>query len=147
MIHPGDNYNHNSKYLQYNMSVVIDLCNKHKKQLIKLMGEVGMAVQKGIQTRVVGIIRYMLHSYCFSNNGISVKSSRDVRCTLLSLLPLFVYFFVLPSLLHPSILSFVFYACFCSFFCYLLAYAVSLGHTYSGINPSMFTFHAAFFQQ
>ena len=43
------------------------------------MGEVGMAVQKIIQTRVVGIIRYMLHPYCFSSNGISVKSSRDVR--------------------------------------------------------------------
>ena len=30
-----------------------------------MMGEVGMAVQKGIQTRVVGIIRYILHPYCF----------------------------------------------------------------------------------
>ena len=37
--------------------------NKHK---IRLMGEVGMAVQKSIQTRVVGIIRYMLHPYRFS---------------------------------------------------------------------------------
>ena len=35
------------------------------------MGDVGMAV-KSIQTRVVGIIRYMLHPYCY---GISVKSS------------------------------------------------------------------------
>ncbi len=31
-------------------------------------------------------------------------TSRYVTCTLLSLLPLFIYFFVLPSLLHPSIL-------------------------------------------
>ena len=43
----------------------------------------------------------MLHPYCFSSNGISVKSRMDVTCTL-SLLPLFVLFFVLPSLLHPS---------------------------------------------
>ena len=44
----------------------------------------------------------MLYPYCFSTNSISVKSSRDVTCTLLyklSLLPLFVYFIVL----HPSI--------------------------------------------
>ena len=79
------------------------------------MGEVGMAVQKSIQTRVVGITRYMLHPYCFSSNGISVKSSRDVTCTLLSLLPLFVYFFVLPSLLHPSIL----FNCFLCLFLFL----------------------------
>ena len=39
-----------------------------------------MAVQEGIQTRVAGIIRYtyMLHPYCFSSNGISVKSSQGV---------------------------------------------------------------------
>ena len=36
----------------------------------KLKSKVGMAVQK-VQTRVTGIIRYMLHSYCFSSNGIS----------------------------------------------------------------------------
>ena len=53
----------------------------------------------------------MLHPYCFSSNGISVKSSRDVRCTLLSLLPLFVYFFVLPSLLYPSIFVTVLFFC------------------------------------
>ena len=58
------------------------------------MIEVGMAVQKSIQTRVV---------YCFSSNGILVKSIRDVRCSytlinipgsLLSLFhfKLFVYF-------------------------------------------------------
>ena len=52
------------------------------------MGEVGMEVQKRAQTRavhvvIIGIIRYILHPYCFSSNGISVKSSRDVRCTLL----------------------------------------------------------------
>ena len=42
-----------------------------------------------MHTRVVGIIRYMVHPYRFSSNGISVKSSRDVLCTLLSLLPLY----------------------------------------------------------
>ena len=72
-------------------------------------------VQKSIQIRIVGIIRYILQPYCFSSNGISVKSSRDVRCTLLSLLPLFVYFFVLPSLLHPSIL----FNCFLCLFLFL----------------------------
>ena len=36
---------------------------KYKKNWIKLIGKVGMAVQKSIQTRVVGIIRYMLHPY------------------------------------------------------------------------------------
>ena len=38
-----------------------------KNNWIKLMGEVGMAVQKSTPTRVVyiGIIRYMLHLYCF----------------------------------------------------------------------------------
>ena len=55
------------------------------------MGEVGMGVLKGMQTRVVGI-RYMLHPYIFSSNG------------TLSLLPLFAYFLVFPSLLHLSIL-------------------------------------------
>ena len=49
----------------------------------------------------------------------SVKSSRDVTCTLLSLLPLFVYFFlVLPSLLHPSILLYCFLCLFLFLFCY-----------------------------
>ena len=38
------------------------------------MVEVGMAVQKSIQTMVVAIIRYMLYPYCFSSNGILVKS-------------------------------------------------------------------------
>ena len=52
------------------------------------------------------VIVGMLHPYCFSSNGTSVKSSRDVRCTLLSLLPLFVYFFVLPSLLHLPLVFF-----------------------------------------
>ena len=49
-----------------------------KNNYIKLMGEVGMAVQNSIQTRVVGlgIIRYMLHPYCFSSNGISVLGFR-----------------------------------------------------------------------
>ena len=41
--------------------------NKHKKQLNKIDG----------WTRVVGIIRYVWHPYCFSFN--KVKSSRDVR--------------------------------------------------------------------
>ena len=41
-----------------------------------------MAVWKGIQTRIVGIIRQVLYPYCFSSNSISVKSSRDIRCPL-----------------------------------------------------------------
>ena len=64
--------------------------------------------QKCIQTRVVGTIRYMLHPYCFSLKYHFLKSSSDVTCTLLSLLPLFVYFCVLPSLPHPSILFLMF---------------------------------------
>ena len=40
-----------------------------------------------------------------------LKHSKDVTCTLFSLLPLFVDCFVLPSLLHPLIHSIVFYAC------------------------------------
>ena len=40
-----------------------------------------------------GIIRYILHHYCFSLKYHYLKNSRDVTCTLLSLLPLFVYFF------------------------------------------------------
>ena len=44
------------------------------------------------------IIRYMIHPYCYLSNGIiSVKSSRDVRCTLLSLvysIILVLYFFL-----------------------------------------------------
>ena len=89
-----------------------------KNNWIKLLGEVGTAVQKSIQTRVVGITRYMLHPYRFSLKYHYLKSSRDVTCILLSLLPLFVYSFVLPSLLHPSILSNCFYAClliYCTF--------------------------------
>ena len=61
-----------------------------------------MTVQKSIQTRVVGITRYILHHYCFSLKYHYLKSSRDVTSTLLSLLSLFGYFIVLPSLLHPS---------------------------------------------
>ena len=49
-----------------------------------------------------------------SSNGISVKSSRDVLCTLLSLLPLYAYFFDLPSLLHPSIFFTLVTVLFCS---------------------------------
>ena len=73
------------------------------------MGEVGMAVQISMQTGVVGIIKYILYPYCFSLKYHYLKSSRDVTCALLSLIPLFVYFFVLPSLLHPSILFCYFY--------------------------------------
>ena len=66
--------------------------NTSLKQL-KLKDEVGMAGQKSMHTRVVGIVRYIVHPYCFSSIGISVKSSRDVvLCTLLSLLPLYAYF-------------------------------------------------------
>jgi hypothetical protein len=44
--------------------------------------------------------------------GISVKSSNlDEVCTLLPLLPLYVYFFDLPSLLRPSILFNCSYTC------------------------------------
>ena len=43
---------------------------KKKQQLNKI--EIGMALLKRIQTRVVGIIRYMLHPYCFSSNGVLV---------------------------------------------------------------------------
>ena len=70
----------------------------------KLMGEVGMAVQESIQTRVVGIIHLtslLLYHY--------LKSSSDVTCALLSLLPLFVYFH--PYFTHQI----VFYACELSF--------------------------------
>ena len=58
--------------------------NPPKNHRIKLMVEVGMAVQTSIQTRV----RYMLCPYCFSSNGISVKSSRDVRiCNMNIIIP------------------------------------------------------------
>ena len=41
-------------------------------------GEVGIAVRKSIHTRVGGIIKYVLHSYFFSNNGISMKSTHYI---------------------------------------------------------------------
>ena len=59
------------------MKFVVSFSRIHKKKT-KSMGEAGMAVGKSIQTRVVGIIRYMLHPYCLSSNGVSVKTSRDV---------------------------------------------------------------------
>ena len=43
-----------------------------KNNCIKLKVEVGMAVLKSMQTKVVGI-RYMLHPYIFQSNGISMK--------------------------------------------------------------------------
>ena len=47
------------------------------------MVEVGMAIQKVYRQGFrLGIIKYMLHPYCFSSNGISVKSSRYVRYIL-----------------------------------------------------------------
>ena len=33
--------------------------NKHKNNRIKLKGEVGMEGQKSIETRIVGVMRYM----------------------------------------------------------------------------------------
>ena len=58
----------------------------------KLKGEVGMAGKKRtcMHTMVVRIVRYTVHPYSFSSNGISVKSCRDVLCTLISL---YAYFF------------------------------------------------------
>ena len=59
-----------------------------------MRGEVGMAGQKSIETRIVGIIRYMLHPYFFSSNGIiSVKRSRDFTCTLI----------IIPTTVNPEI--------------------------------------------
>ena len=50
------------------------------------MVEVGMAVQKVYNKGSrLGIIRYILHPYCFSLQYHYLKCSRDVRCTLLSL--------------------------------------------------------------
>ena len=43
-------------------------CAWGKNNWMKLMGELGMAVLKNIQTRVVEILRYTLHPYCFSSN-------------------------------------------------------------------------------
>ena len=64
--------------------------NKHKKQLNKIDGwsrdgSTKKYMNKGSRDNKVHVT-YLL-----------------VTCTLLSLLPLFIYFFVLPSLLHPSI--------------------------------------------
>lgn len=69
------------------------------KNGIKLMSEVGqMLVQKSILTRVVGIIHLT-----------SKKQYRHVTCALYSLLPLFICFYVLPSLLHSSV-----FLCLCN---------------------------------
>ena len=47
------------------------------------MGKVGMAVQKSIQTRIVGlgIIRYILHPYCYHDRA--AKRARKCLLTLL----------------------------------------------------------------
>ena len=68
----------NAKFSSY-MVLITTYTYKYKN---KSKGEVGMAVRKSIQARVVGIIRYILHPYYFSSDGISLKSSEDVRCTL-----------------------------------------------------------------
>ena len=81
------------------------------------MVEVGMAVQNSIQTRL-GIIRYILHPYCFSSNGISVKSSRDVRCTLLSLAYSILVCIHFCTAIPTSTINFsqtFFYAYYCTF--------------------------------
>ena len=49
---------------------------------------------------IVGTLTEEMHLYIlFSSNGISMKMCRDASHLLLSLLLLFVYFYVLPSLL------------------------------------------------
>ena len=75
------------------------------------MGEVGMAVQKehkqGLRSRPRDNKVRLTSLLLFTE--MPLKSCRDVRCTLLSLgLLRLCSFFVLPSLLHPSIYPIVF---------------------------------------
>ena len=81
----------------------------------------GWQVKNRSHTKVAGI-RYMLRPYCFSSNGISMRSHYSVTY-LLSLLPLYVYFLTCH---FYFILQF--YACYCSFFAPFRE-ALSLGHT------------------
>ena len=64
-------------------------------------------------------------------NDISVKSSRDVKMypIIPSLLPLFVYFFILPSLLQPSVL-FICLLCLLSFFASLGPISICIVYYY-----------------
>ena len=67
----------------------------------------------------------MLHPYCFSSNGISVKSSRDVRCALLSLAYhpcLYTFLYCHPYFNH-QFYSNVFYTC-------VLFFNVTFGYIY-----------------
>ena len=67
---------------------------------------------KGIREHNTAHI-YVVHPYYFL--GISVKCSRDVLCTLLSLLPLYAYFFDLPSF-NFLILVMLLHVCICTFY-------------------------------
>ena len=76
----------------------------------------------------MGDIRAGLFPSCHDGLGLSVSFNRIItgyfctpqkasvgmysRCDY----PLFVYFLILPSLIHSSILFNCFYTCFCSFF-------------------------------
>ena len=68
-----------------------------------------------------------------------MKSSRDVICTLLSPLPLFVHFCTAIPTSPINFIQLIVFLCLLLFFFAALGqvYALSLGHTYSGINPSM----------
>ena len=50
----AETWNSKNSAYTYPMGMAKKDKNKHKEQLIKLMVEVGMAVQKSTQTRVVG---------------------------------------------------------------------------------------------
>ena len=79
------------------------------------MVQVGMAVQKKYTDKGsrLGIIRYVLHPYCFSLKYYYLKSSRDIRCTSLSLAyyPCLYTLLYCHSYFYHQFYSIVSYAC------------------------------------
>ena len=123
------------------LSLYQQYVNKYKNNWIKLNDKVGMAVPKNIQTRFVGItyhIPMLIISYTFDSvcsyiilyililtlwipmgapcACTTLKKRMYSRCDTLSLQILFVYFLALPSLLYSSIIVFILWLLFFSYY-------------------------------
>ena len=128
--------------INYNRKQLTVYITSIKNSCLKLKNEVGMAVLKSKQTRVVyrdnqhirivhpyacffrlvrlcdTIYFYLpiqLRLYSVSNASVGMYYTYVLIISIIILL-LFVCFLALPSLLHFSILSNFFYTCHCSFF-------------------------------
>ncbi len=80
------------------------------------MKQVGMVGSKSTQTRIACLADKMHPYILFSSDRVSVKMCVGMHLVSSSRLFLFVYFFILPSLLASSTYLVAFYTCLCYFF-------------------------------